>query len=126
MSGSETWVAAISKLLRLTQEGRLAWKSVSPEFLPPDEEAEFAYVTEHLGKRIRIYEVRRKVPVRRGYATGVFENSEWDRAVKLEFVDESDRPLYSPGYVEGLADLLDAVRYKTTNIDGFLEKLASE
>lgn len=124
MVARDKWVATISKLLRLTQESQIRWQLKRHSgSLAPGERTPAVYTTEYAGQRLRLYEFHRK-HVFFGPLSDEPE-TDWERGLRLEFLDKNDTPLYSVEDVAGIGDLLDAVKYKTANIDEFLEKLIS-
>ncbi|MCH8808409.1 MAG: hypothetical protein IH993_01030 [Proteobacteria bacterium] len=115
---NKKWISLIAKLLQLTQSGKIQWKAVSPakENLPADERIALVYEADYLEQGLRIYEFE--------YKSWVDEDRfEWSNGIKLEFTDRLGRSLYSVSDILGLWDLLRAIKYKSANIDAFLEKL---
>lgn len=112
------WISLIAKLLQLTQNGEIHWKAVSPskENLPADERIVLVYEADYLEQGLRIYEFEYKF-----WADE--ERFEWSNGIRLEFTDRAGRSLYSVSGIDGLWDLLRAIKYQSANIEAFLEKL---
>ena len=112
------WISLIAKLLQLTQNGEIEWKTVSPpkDNLPIDERVALVYEADYLEQGLRIYEFEYKY-----WADE--EHFEWSNGIRLEFTDRLGRSLYSVSDIHGLWDLLRAIKYQSANIDAFLEKL---
>jgi hypothetical protein len=118
MASTRTFIRVVARLLELTQEGGLAWQRQDPPetFSPgPGERLEdgVVYTTEYLDKgRLRLYGLRLD-PDGQGAAGS--------HAVGLEFVDEAGRATWRFPRVEGLDDLLEAVRFQTAGVKDFID-----
>jgi hypothetical protein len=106
----KNWIALTSKLLELTQKDQIKWVLSDQGSLL--DASSNVYETSHLGQGLRIYTKEQR---------NNFVDTE--TIVKLEFLDEYGRALYTAPSVEGLADLFDAVRVSTANITDFMQKL---
>ena len=108
---SDQFVEAVSKLLELTQEGKLLWESD----LSPGRRGLVAF---HKGQRLRLQKL--SGGSRRYY------NEPPSADVALEFVDDIGNPIFAFPEVEGLEDLYDAASYQASGVKDFLRDLLDE
>jgi len=115
-------VAAITSLIRKTQEGALQWKAVPPTgdlLVSTNEETVGAvYVAEMAGRLLRLYSY-----TRRYWADESLPY--WQEHAGLEVSDENKKSWWRFPHHPATADLLEAVRYRTVGVDQFLDKLAA-
>jgi hypothetical protein len=120
MSERKKWIKLVAALLEATQNNETKWSLK----LPPDtlyqsgEQTDQVYETGFMDKEFRLYPY--------SYKCWTDEDRfEWSEGVKLEFIDNTGRSLFVVPAVEGIGDLLEAVKYQTAEIDDFLEKLVT-
>jgi len=122
------WVEAVTKLIKLTQEGELKWTVEEPPASfskRPDAGVEVVFLSTHGDKRLRLYEKRFQeesihfdqdewLPV---------QVVEWKKMIVLEFVDEIGNSLWAFPAVNALNDLVSAVQYQVAGVRDFLADL---
>ena len=120
MTERKKWISLVAKLLEATQTNTITWNFSDP----PDtirqsgERTDQVYEASFMGKIFRLYPYRFKF----------FSNEErfeWSDGIKLEFIDPIGRSLFEVPNVEGINQLLEAVKYQTADIDQFLQTLAT-
>ena len=123
MTPNEKTAAVASKLIRLTREGALTWKkTLGSNELPEDSNHRVTacYETTFQGRRLALYAER----VRGEFARDVDDVIEWwNPSVGLAVLDNKGSLEWRFPSIPGLDDLLEAVRYRTGNIDGLLDEL---
>ncbi len=143
--GKYKWVDAVARMIELTQQGEMRWKSVEPTGTATAEKNRTSGVfqTTLNGKPIRLYErkvqQRRSVldddddynPLSKAVATAMLPlipkyTFVWVPDVILEFVDAKGTTLWTFPQVSALRDLLTAVQYQVAGVSEFLEDLFSE
>ena len=122
------WVRAVASLIKLTEEGKLKWKSASaPRNLQrePAQQVDVVFTAEYEGKRLRLYVEAKKVEdsnlltitgVRRSYPY-------WTREVVLELGDKTERGWYTIPETVATEELLESVKYQVLGVDDFLNKV---
>lgn len=133
------WVDAVTRMIELTQQGKMRWDSVVPLGSAAEEKNRTSAVFRitHNGKTLVLYE--RKVPERRLVTEGerdptriasLFFDTKyetvWVPEVVLEFVDSKGATLWSFPKVSALGDLLTAVQYQVAGVSDFLSGLFDE
>ena len=138
------WIEAISKLIKLTQEGKLEWRAPLEMEFPEsktDTDIENIYsifITTYKNKSLRIY--KRKFLVRGFGLTSkklrdlyAFSKSldspneaEWHAKVILEMIDINGKALWTFPDEKILNDLLIAVEYQVSGVKEFLTAILSE
>lgn len=115
--------AAITSLIRKTQDRALQWKASAPAddllISTSGETVQTVYVAEMAGRLIRLYSYTR---------------TRWadedvpcvEERVGLELSDENKKSWWRFPDHPAIADLLEAVRYKTVAVDQFLDSLAAQ
>ena len=115
--------AAITSLIRKTQDGTLQWRASPPAddllVSTSDETVQTVYVAETAGRLVRLYSY-----TRRHWADE--DASYWQEHVGLELSDENKKSWWRFPHHPAIADLLQAVRYRTVAVDQFLDRLAAE
>lgn len=115
-------VAAITSLIRKTQDGVLEWKTSSPtDVITEGTETlvDTVYLARKDDRPIRLYAYRRKCYTEEDVWY-------WGERVALELSDESGTSWWRFPEHPAIWDLLEAVRFKTVGVDQFIEKLLSE
>lgn len=145
----QKWIQAIVKLNRLTQENKLKWQPNPPPEPLQDIKVDVVYVTCFKGMKLRLYELRYTdeldfLPIA-SISPRIFERlsslfgkpkSEWTTRTVLELMNPADDYIvWQVPRVEGLDDLLKAVRYQnnanvvryqTADVEGFLNELLKD
>lgn len=107
----------VSSLIDLTREGELQWKKEHPPSsltFDKDIKVDTVYLASYRGRRLRLYESNyRNFDPDIGFY--------WDNKVNLELVDESGTLEWQFPYSLDFWELLEAVRYQTADVEGFLE-----
>jgi hypothetical protein len=123
---SEDFVNAIAKLNDLTRRGLIKWGRAQPVQLA--ETIGTAYEAAHEGRRLRLVEY--SPPRVRGFFQGrsareFVHGATREHELVLEIVDDEGGPVFEFPKVQGISDLLDTVRSKLTDVEGFIRSLAS-
>ena len=129
------WVDAVTKLTKLTQEGKVEWSSASCEGVLVSDESqqlESCFVGRYKDKKLRIYKKRFKVedpnpwvtlmtgePFKRKYPF-------WTAQVYLEIVDDYGNAAWTFPDVSALRDLLMAVKYQAAGVRELVSDLLKE
>lgn len=110
-------VTIIDNLTELTQNNHISWERVDPgNLLSTENKIDFAYIVEHLGRVIRIYEEEYK------YYTDE-ETYHWSSRVVAEFIDEYGNMLWRFPKTRNAWDLLNSIRYEDVNVGDFLSDM---
>lgn len=124
------WVDAITRMIELTQEGKLRW---SAEYIPvPDngDRTMLAFQARYKDKLIRLYkgEVRIEYDSLTLFREGLYrkELPNWATKVVLEFVNTDGETLWTFPEVDALSDLLSAVQYQVAGVGDFLDEIFSD
>lgn len=126
------WVAAIIKLIKYTQEGRLKWVpgKIDGEASLDDQKIEIVFVTVYKDKTLRLYKYSYKVEDLSPINFLLFEKKQkipyWDSAIALELIDKEGKTLWTFPNNNALKDLLEAVRYQVAGVDDFLDEILCE
>jgi|SRR5215213_5125991 hypothetical protein len=129
------WIDAITKLTKLTQEGKLKWSSASStDVLVSDDvqQVEAVFTATHKDKRLRLYKKRFKVeePSNPWFgATSILSHRKypyWTAQIYLELVDTHGHSLWTFPEVSALSDLLTSVKYQVSGVKDFLNDLLEE
>ena len=129
---------AILKLIKLTQEGTLKWKSAE---LSGDlhETNTIKYVNvmtcSYAGKELRIF-TRKKLKERPSVLDGLISNASifntertypyWVEADVLEITDKQGQSLWRFAHKSAIDDLLNAAKYQVSGIKDFLGDILSK
>ncbi len=126
------WIDAIAKMIKLTQDGKLVWqveKSTISAKKHPDDQIEIVYSTSYKGKNLRLYErtYKRYLPPS-GIQVFLSGKSEfdWVSDVVLEFVSDTESPLWTFPKATALNDLLLSVQYQVAGVKDFLDDILRE
>jgi len=125
----DKFVEAVTKLIKLTQEGKMKWRSVN--LVRHDIKVESAFITKYKDRLMRLYKYVHKVEAPTPYVSGVFstykgEYPYWETSVTLEFIDSNELSLWKFPYTSALIDLLQAVQYQVAEVDEFLDDIMAE
>ena len=124
----QKWIPAIMKLIQLTQKQKLKWKTELPPDTLQKRKIDLVYSTQFKDSKLRLYRVndayeqfRHKLPSLKLFQS---PKSEPDSGVILELVDSEEDSVSEISKIEGLDDLLKAVKSQTTAfVDSFLDEL---
>lgn len=130
------WIEAISKLIKLTQKGKLEWKTASgmefPESKTDNEKIYSVFVTTYNDKNLRIYKrtyLTRVRTLRSALQLGLGPREtedKWVTKVILEIVNDIWKAAWTFPDEEIQDDLLAAVEYQVAGVKEFLEDIFSE
>lgn len=115
------YISAISKLNRLTQEGKLKWQQIKPSGkMGLDQQGHITnfYVTDFEGRKIGIYEERYQEYD--GY-TDRFHLS--DRIGIGLFNDDLDLEWEFPDNLSGKYELMQSIKYQTADVERFIGEI---
>jgi hypothetical protein len=122
MKEENKFIKAIAKLIELTQDGTLKW-TVSRETKEltkgTDNVIDLAYLAQEEVRQLRLYELKYK-----DYLDEF--NFNWGNQPVLEIVDDLGHAAWTFPHNRALADLLEAVRYQTSGVDEFIDRLLSK
>lgn len=129
-------IEAIGKLIFLTQKGKVQWSSEEPSVvrgLASDDVISSVFGCRYNETQLRIYLRRYKGDVPRtlgllpSWAVEV-KHSEmrWYSEIVLEVVDDYGNSIWQFPKENILRDLLEAVKYKTSDAHGVIESLLKE
>lgn len=123
----QKWIPAIMKLIQLTQKQKLKWKTELPPDTLQKRKIDLVYSTQFKDSKLRLYRLNDKYE-RLGYISyfDLFRppKSEPASGVVLELVDSEEDSVSEISKIEGLDDLLKAVKSQTTAfVDSFLDEL---
>jgi hypothetical protein len=112
------WIDAIGKLITLTQERKLGWRSYPSEGYPALVGlVDVVYDADYNGKTLRLYESKSRV------SRGMFPDSEWESEAVLDLVDSTGLSFWTFPHTEATEHLLAAVKYQVAGVGEFLEEL---
>lgn len=126
----DKFVEAVTKLIKLTQEGELQWRS--GDISRYDIKVESVFITEYKDRLMRLYKYVYKVqqPGPFTLTHGIFgskrEYPYWETSVKLEFIDSNGRTVWEFPSTPALFDLLEEVQYQVAEVDEFLDDIMAE
>lgn len=130
------WVDAITRLTKLTQEGKFEWTSARPGGVLVDDDSqqiESCFIGTYKNKKLRIYKKRFKVEEpNRGMMSGLMfdpfhrKYPYWTAQVYLEVIDEYGQSVWTFPDVSALRDLFAAVKYQASGVRDLLEDLLNE
>lgn len=108
------WIQAIANLIRLTQEKELKWQAKPPPLRLTEDNprADIMYVTDFEGQELCLYE-------RYFFDHDFFHSPE----TVLELSNSDGHAAWASPKIEGLDDLLEAVKYQVIDVNDFLEKI---
>ena len=129
------WVEAITRLTKLTQEGKIEWSSAQSRGVLANDEAqqiESAFLADYKDKRLRIYKKRFKVEDPNPLFTGMMiqpfapKYPFWASQIYLELIDNHGQNLWTFPEVSALRDLLTAVKYQVSGVKDLLDDLLKD
>lgn len=116
-------VELITKLLKLTSESKITWKSKDvPSCITngTDDVVSSYFETEHNGKTFSIY-IRRYQQY-----SGEFDTIYWTEEVKLAIIDKNNILWSNTNYTSALKDLYEYVQEQAAGLDDILESLLDD
>jgi len=113
------WIDAVGKLITLTQERKLGWRSYSSEgYSALSGRVDVVYQADYNGKTLRLYESKSRPP------RGMFpESGEWESEAVLDLVDSTGLSIWTFPHTEATEHLLAAVKYQVAGVGEFIEEL---
>src|SRR2546423_1848886 len=130
-SEQNKWADAVTKLIKLTQDGELRWRTATPsesDIESKDGLQGVVYVTDYMRSTLRLYKLRTKESSHFMFGGGrVSKQSDfiWMETVKLELIDALGNTLFTFPQISGLKDLYSSVGYQTAGVDELLNNLLS-
>lgn len=123
------WLDAVTRLIKLTQQGRLKWIAVTaPITAEFNERITPVFQTRYKDKTMRLYAIKTTVPqsLRHTYHALGYEPSNSGNEVVLEFVNDEGLRIWKVPEVNALRDLLAAVQYQAAEVNNFLNDILNE
>jgi hypothetical protein len=122
---------AVTRMIELTQQGKLEWRNASPSEAPEDEDrVTAAFVTTFNDRKLRLY--GKRIEASQGEIMKLFvtapQETKWRTIGVLEFINDFGMSLWRFPVSDATYDLLDAVQYRVAGVNEFLadiEALAS-
>lgn len=123
-------VEALSKLVELTQEGKIEWTASSEHYsTPQDWLVVAAFKGQWEGWKLRITKFNRKIEPEAlsltsiSIALGRPTKPYWKTQYKLDIVDDRGMELYSFPTSSVVSDLFETIQYQAAGVSGFMDKL---
>ena len=104
----DDWVRAVARLIRLTEEGKIKWKSALAPRSLQDQQVDVVFTAEYENKRLRLH---------KEFTRYVFGE------VVLELGDKAEQGWYTIPETEAAKELLESVEYQVYGVDDFLSKV---
>ena len=104
----DDWVRAVARLIRLTEEGKIKWKSALAPRSLQDPQVDVVFTAEYESKRLRMH---------KEFTRYVFGE------VVLELGDKAEEGWYTIPETEAAKELLESVEYQVYGVDDFLSKV---
>jgi hypothetical protein len=111
-------VEIIDKLIELTQHNNIFWQSAAPTppMIGPDSRVDLVYITNHIGRNIRVYKQHFKYYLDE-------ERYTWDEQMKVEFVDDYGNILGELPRTPNSYELLKTIQFQNPSINSFYTDL---
>ncbi len=122
MKDKDKITKSLAALLQQTQDESLTWEVGDPPrnlSMPTDDIIDIVYYSTKDNHRLRLY------PFKTRYYTDE-DIYHWQDGVNLEVSDESESSWWQFPSNPIIWDLLEAVRFKTVEVEGFIDGLISE
>jgi hypothetical protein len=122
MKEESKFIKAIAKLIQLTQDGDLKWsinKNTKQITEGTNNIIDVVYTAHEENEHLRLYEMKFKNWLEE-------DTFEWDNQAFLEIIDELGNAIWTFPSNRTLWDLLEAVRYQTSGVDDFINRLLSK
>jgi len=128
------WVEAITKLIKLTQEGNLIWSpKTGMDANREDYRVDTFFVSKYKNKILRLYKCNYRIdePGPLSQITSIFSDTKrkypyWTSSITLEFIDDVGNTIWTFPYSNVLKDLLEAVRYQVAGVDDFIKDILED
>jgi hypothetical protein len=128
---SNEWVRVVATLIKLTEEGKLVWKSSSPSESikrEPNSRIEAVYSSNYKNKKLRLFAESTKVEDSGLMPNiGIFKKQYpyYRREVVLQMGDKSEYGWYTISDVDDytLENLLESVKYRVLGVEDFLDEI---
>lgn len=126
---------AMSKLLLLTQKGKIEWRSVDPKTVQgvgPEDIISSSFVCTYQDKLLRVYRRKYKAAPRPASFAALFGNDlkrpemRWYNEPVLELISQEGHSVWQFPKETILNDLLEAIRYKASGADDLINSLLGE
>jgi hypothetical protein len=122
---------AVTRMIELTQQGRLEWRAAISSEMPEDEDRVTAvYITEFNGRKLRLYGDRIEVSRNESLSSAIqalagmpAPTEEWRTIAVLEFINDEGISLWRFPFSGAISDLLDAVQYRVAGVNEFLAEI---
>jgi len=112
----------LAKLLQQTQEGTLVWEAGKPPrdlTFGTEDVADTVFISEKKGRILRLF------PYKTKFYTDE-EEYHWEDGVALDISDEKESSWWRFPQNPIILDLLEAVKFNTVDVEGFINGLLSE
>lgn len=122
----DDWVRAVARLIRLTEEGKIKWKSAPAPRSLQEQQVDVVFTAEYESKRLRLHKGTKKIEdPGPGYVTSSFKRvyPYWIEGVVLELGDKAEEGWYTIPETEAAKELLESVEYQVYGVDDFLSKV---
>ena len=118
----DKWIDAVAKIIKLTQEGKIIWKTAEPHSTPSYETIRISFVTDYKDHVLRLYEkdVKHTGPAI-GLAGGYVETE-----TVLEMVDQDGVGIWAFPSTSAIENLMSAVRFQVSRANDFINDILSE
>lgn len=123
----DDWVRAVARLIRLTEEGKIKWKSAHAPRSLQEQQVDVVFTAEYEGKRLRLHKETKKIedPSPFNFSTWVGKRvyPYWADEVVLELGDKAEEGWYTIPETEAAKELIESVEYQVYGVDDFLGKI---
>lgn len=131
-TGKNKWIEAVGRLLQLTQNRELIWRTLDPppdlNGHPEDKRVDVVYETQYGDRTLRLYELKFKVESPHPFirVASVFDLREfpyWTEKATLELLDQKGLSAWKFPDMDVIDHLLTAVRYQVVGVKEFLDEI---
>lgn len=128
----DKFVRLIAKLLELTQEQKIKWRTVKNTQNSDPSMTKIIgaiFETDYKFKKLRIYKrERNNTDDNRNYISFIaqFEKPSYTDTIILGFTDEQGNIVWSFPQVSGVRDLYEAVAYQVAEVDDFINDILKD
>ena len=129
-------IEAIAKIISLTRDGKLEWRSIDPSEVSNqnvEEKISSVFVTQYKDKILRVYSRKYKGPSMDVTFSNLFLSTEakskemrWYGEVVLELINNSGISIWTFPKEDILKDLLTVIKYKVSGADDLINSLLME
>ena len=115
----------VFKIFRMTHEGSLVWqRKLPPSLMQKNLQSTIhAYFeAEYQGRRLALFQ-RHTLPCKQLASLDRTPQEDWRQPAQLALLDNAGELLFEFPWSRQVQDLFDAVRYKASNVDDFLDQL---